>query len=203
MSRAESPGRTFGRPPRSLPPGGGWAARAGNLNYAVTLAELNALPEAEFVAAVGPLFEHSPWIAQRAAARRPFADAAALHAALLRVVNAATRDDQEALIRAHPDLADRLSRPKTLTAHSRAEQAAAGLDALTEHEAEGLARLNAHYRERFGFPFVICARNHDKDAIFRAIEERLSNDREAEIDVAVYEIGEIARLRLETLLPPA
>jgi 2-oxo-4-hydroxy-4-carboxy-5-ureidoimidazoline decarboxylase len=165
-----------------------------------SLAALNAADRATFVAAVGFAFEHSPWIAEAAWERRPFVDLDALHAALTAVVAEAPLDRRIALIAAHPDLAGRVAREGRLTAASRGEQAAAGLDRLTPGEVARFERLNAAYRARFGFPFVICAREHDKSSILSELERRAGNDREAEIAAALGEIAKIARLRLEDAL---
>lgn len=160
------------------------------------LAELNACDPARFVAVCGPLYEHSPWVAERACARRPFASLAALHEALVGAVRAATADEQLALIRAHPDLVGRLAREGRLTAASTAEQAAAGLDALSPGEAEAFERYNRAYRDRFGFPFVICARENRKAAILAAFPVRLAHSAEQERAAALAEIGRIGWLRL-------
>jgi OHCU decarboxylase len=157
---------------------------------------LNAADRATFVAAVGFAFEHSPWIAEAAWERRPFADLDALLAALVETVRAAPADRQVALIAAHPDLAGRVAREGRLTAASRGEQAAAGLDQLTPQEISRFDAANDAYRARFGFPFVICAREHDKLSILAALERRATNGRAAEIDAALAEIAQIARLRL-------
>lgn len=149
-----------------------------------------------FVDRYGALFEHSPWVVARAAARQPFAD---LHAGLMGVVHDATRDEQLALIRAHPELAGKAAIDGTLTEASTAEQASAGLDRLTREEYDRFHALNAAYRARFGFPFIICVRRTNKAGILAAMEQRLDNDDETEIATAIAEIGEIVRLRLETL----
>ena len=107
------------------------------------------------------------------------------------------RDRQIALIRAHPDLAGRAAVAGTLTADSAREQSSAGLDRLTPEEYEAFTGANTAYRERFGFPFVICVREHDKDSILASAEARLQNDPDGEIDVALREIAKIAALRLE------
>ncbi|QNH15861.1 OHCU decarboxylase [Xanthomonas sp. SS] len=159
-------------------------------------ADWNALPSAEFVARLHALFEHSPWVVERAAARRPFAD---LHAGLLQVLHAASADEQLALIRAHPELAGKAAIDGSLTAASAAEQAQAGLDRLTAEEFARFHALNAAYRARFDFPFVICVRLTDKAGILAAMQARLANAREAEIATALDEIGKIVRLRLEAL----
>lgn len=161
-----------------------------------SIAALNAADRAAFVAAVGFAFEHSPWIAEAAWERRPFADLAALHAAMAGVVAAAPAERQIALIAAHPDLAGRVAREGRLTAASRGEQAAAGLDRLTPEQRARFDAANAAYRARFGFPFVICAREHDTASILAALEHRASASREDEIATALAEIAKIARLRL-------
>jgi 2-oxo-4-hydroxy-4-carboxy-5-ureidoimidazoline decarboxylase len=143
---------------------------------------------------VTALFEHSPWIEARADALPSSGDR---HADLMAVVYAATPEEQLALIRAHPELAGKAAIDKTLTEASAAEQASAGLDRLTEAEFAQFHALNASYRERFGFPFIICVRLTDKAGILAAMEARLAHDRETEIATAIAQIGEIVRLRLE------
>ena len=165
-----------------------------------TLAELNGYTPARFSAAFGPVYEHSPWIAERAYARRPFASRADLHLALYGVVRTASEAEQVALIRAHPELAGREAQTGALTDASTREQAQAGLSALTPEEFADLGRLNADYAAKFGFPFVICARLNRKDAIFGTLRARLANTRDQEIANAIAQIGEIARLRLEDLV---
>ena len=160
------------------------------------LAELNAADSDDFVAAAGGFFEHSPWVAQRAAARRPFANRAAMHAAMCDVVATATAAEQLALIQAHPDLVGWLARAGRLTRESTSEQAAAGLSAISDEEAAAFERYNSAYRARFDFPFIICARENKKEAILAAFPQRLKNDRVSEIATALVEIYKIARLRL-------
>jgi 2-oxo-4-hydroxy-4-carboxy-5-ureidoimidazoline decarboxylase len=160
------------------------------------LAELNACDLPRFLEVCGPLYEHSPWVAERAFARRPFASREALHAALVAAVAAAAAEEQLALIRAHPDLVGRLAREGRLTAASTAEQAAAGLDTVTAAEATAFERFNQDYRDRFGFPFVICARENRKDAILAAFPLRLAHSADEERATALAEIGKIGRLRL-------
>jgi 2-oxo-4-hydroxy-4-carboxy-5-ureidoimidazoline decarboxylase len=157
---------------------------------------LNAAPEEEFVRVVGPVYEHSPHFARRAAAHRPFSDADHLRHALQQEVNHAPEAEQIALIEAHPDLVGRA----VLTAESQGEQAAAGLADLTEDEVEVFRRHNAAYREKFGFPFIICARMNKKDAILEAFPRRLQNDVAAEKKAALAEIHKIAALRLHDIL---
>ena len=136
------------------------------------------------------LFEHSPWVEERAASQS--------HVDLMAVVHAATPEEQLALIRAHPELAGKAAVDGTLTEASAAEQASAGLDRLTQAEFDRFHALNAAYAEKFGFPFIICVRLTDKAGILAAMERRLGNDRDAEIAEALHQIGEIVRLRLET-----
>ena len=140
------------------------------------------------------LFEHSPWVEARAAARPSSGDR---HADLMAVVHEATREEQLALIRAHPELAGKAAVDGMLTGASAAEQASAGLDRLTQAEFDRFHALNAAWRDKFGFPFIICVRLTDKAGILAAMERRLGNDRETEIATALDEIGKIVRLRLE------
>jgi len=151
----------------------------------------------EFNARYGELFEHSPWVVERAADRPRSQD---IHADLMAVVHDAQPDEQLALIRAHPELAGKAAIDRTLTEASAAEQAYAGLDRLTPEEFQQFHQLNAVYRERFDFPFIICVRLTDKAGIIAAMQQRLLNDRETEIRTAIEEIGQIVRLRLEDLL---
>lgn len=161
-----------------------------------TIAELNRFDRDAFVGAVGHLFEHSPWIAAAAWERRPFADRAALHEAMVTVVAGAGEERQLALIRAHPDLAGRLAIAGELTAESSREQAGAGLTALSADELARFTAYNQAYRARFGFPFVICARENKKDAILAAFPLRLAHSPEQERTTALDEIATIAWLRL-------
>ncbi|MEJ2407933.1 MAG: 2-oxo-4-hydroxy-4-carboxy-5-ureidoimidazoline decarboxylase [Novosphingobium sp.] len=140
------------------------------------------------------LFEHSPWVEERADARP---SSGSRHADLMAVVHGATPEEQLALIRAHPELAGKAAVDKTLTEASAAEQASAGLDRLTPQEFEQFHTLNAAYREKFGFPFIICVRLTDKAGILAAMQARLANDSETEVATAIGQIGEIVRLRLE------
>jgi 2-oxo-4-hydroxy-4-carboxy-5-ureidoimidazoline decarboxylase len=160
------------------------------------LAELNALDRAEFTRIVGPVFEHSPWVAARTASQRPFPSRDALHAALVATVSKASDEEKLSLIRAHPDLIG----DAHLTAASQAEQASAGLLDATAGEAKQFREYNRQYRERFGFPFVICARLNKKEAIAAAFPDRLQNSREQEMKTALQEISKIAELRLRDLI---
>ena len=152
------------------------------------------------LADLGGLFEHSPWVAEAAWERRPFGSAGELHAALEAAMRDAPRERQLALIRAHPELAGREAQERTLTRESTGEQTSAGLDRLTADELDALQRLNRAYRERFGFPLIVCVREHTKASIIAWGNARLEHSREDEIDIALGEIAKIARLRLADLL---
>jgi 2-oxo-4-hydroxy-4-carboxy-5-ureidoimidazoline decarboxylase len=165
-----------------------------------TLAELNGASRGDFTAALGHLFEHSPWVAEETWARRPFRDASHLHTELCATMRGATRERQLALIQAHPDLAGRLARQNQLTADSTREQASAGLNRLGVEELAAFQRLNDEYRARFGFPFIICARLNAKDAILAAMRARVHHAPQQEFDTALGEIEKIARLRLNDVL---
>jgi 2-oxo-4-hydroxy-4-carboxy-5-ureidoimidazoline decarboxylase len=161
-----------------------------------SLAALNSCDRDEFVAALGHLFEHSPWVAAETWAKRPFPDEGALHAALCETMRGAPAERRLALVRAHPDLAGRLAKAGALTNSSAREQSAAGLDRLAPDEAAEIERLNGAYTARFGFPFVICARLNAKDSILAAMRSRVGNTPEAELSTALGEIAKIARIRL-------
>ena len=167
---------------------------------ATTLEYLNGCDRSAFVAFLGHLFEHSPWVAEQAWAQRPFASAEALHAALGATMRAAPVAQQLALIRAHPDLAGRLAQQKKLTAESTKEQASAGLNQLTAAELAEFTRNNDAYQAKFGFPFIICARLNAKAAILAAMQARLPNSPAAEHAAALAEIEKIAWLRLQDAL---
>ncbi len=165
-----------------------------------TVTEINSLSRDEFVRLIGPVFEQSPWIAEAAWQKRPFASREALHAALCEIVAGAGAEKQLALIRSHPDLAGRLASAGALTAASAREQANAGLDRLTPEETGLFLENNAAYRAKFGFPFVICARLNRKEAILNGFRARLPNSREQEVQTALQEIFKIAELRLNDLI---
>ena len=150
-----------------------------------------------FIARYGALFEHSPWVVQRAATMLPFSS---LHAGLMKIVHDATPEEQLSLIRAHPELAGKAAVDGSLTDASAAEQASAGLDQLTREEFDRFHALNSAYGEKFGFPFIICVRLTNKAGILAAMETRLAHDRDTEIATAIEQIGEIVRLRLEMVI---
>ena len=165
-----------------------------------SLSELNAADRTSFVAALGHLFEHSPGVADETWPRRPFRDATHLHAELCATMRAANAERQLALISAHPDLAGRLALAGKLTQESTREQASAGLDRMSTDELGAFQKLNDAYRQRFGFPFIICARLNARAAILSAMQTRLGNTPAEERAAALAEIEKIAWLRLEDLL---
>jgi OHCU decarboxylase len=168
------------------------------------LAEVNRMTAGEATNLLGGIFEHSPWIVEATWAQAPFDSINALHAALVQTVANAGEARQLALIRAHPDLVGRAARAGTLTRESTGEQRAAGLgpDDLTADDVERFTRHNAEYQERFGFPFVICARENRKASILAGFEARLANDEATERETALREIGRIAWYRLADLIEP-
>ena len=157
---------------------------------------LNTCTPDAFTAALGEIFEHSPWVAQAASAKRPFASVAALHTAMVDAVRAAPAERQLAFLQAHPELGSKVGRAPVLTDASRDEQGGLGLDRLSDEEFERFNRLNAIYRERFGFPFIICVRRHTRDSILRQFERRAGQAKDVEFSNAINEIGLITRLRL-------
>ena len=163
----------------------------------VSLATLNAADEAGFMAALGDIYEHAPWVAQAAFAERPFATLAALHDAMMGAVRAAAPGQRLQLINGHPDLAGKAARAGTMTNDSKAEQASAGLDRLSEDEFALFHQLNDAYRKKFAMPFMICVRRHSRDSILRQFERRVQNGTAAETEAALGEIFRIAALRLD------
>ncbi len=165
-----------------------------------TLVELNTCGKDEFVVALSNIFEYSPWIAEQAAALRPFPGVKALFAAMKAAVDHAAPEPRLALIKAHPDLANKTQRAAGLTAESSAEQNSVGLDRLSDAEYEAFERVNNAYRAKFGFPYIVCVRRHTKDSILRDFEKRLPNDAGAETQTSIEEICRIAALRLDQLV---
>jgi OHCU decarboxylase len=163
----------------------------------IAVQDLNALPDAGFVARLADIFEHSPWVPEAVLAKRPFADIDSLHAAMVAAVDAAGDDAALALLRAHPELARRA----TLTAASAAEQGGMGLDRLDQDEAARFEALNQAYRDRFGFPFIIAVRGQrDRAAILASLVARLEHDAPTEQAAALAEVAKIARFRLDDLI---
>jgi 2-oxo-4-hydroxy-4-carboxy-5-ureidoimidazoline decarboxylase len=166
----------------------------------LTLDALNAMDPQDFVAALGEAFEHAPWVAQAAAASRPYPTVAALHDAMVAVVRAAPAERQLGFIGGHPELGSRVGQAVELTDASKSEQGSLGLDSLSAAEFDAFSRLNRDYRDKFGIPFIICVRRHTRDSILRNFERRLGNDPVAERAQALTEIGLITRLRLNALV---
>ena len=166
----------------------------------LTISQLNPLGRPEFVRLIGPVFEHSPWIAEMTFAKKPFANRENLQRALCETVKNSGAEKQLALICAHPDLAGTFALAGQLTKESTHEQAGAGLNQLSPAEMDRFQRQNAAYKNKFGFPFVICARLNKKEAMHAGFERRLQNSREQEIKTALEEIFKIAELRLRDLI---
>jgi len=164
------------------------------------LSDLNACSRDNFVAALGNVFEYSPWIAEQAALARPFDGVRQLFDAMRGFVKQTPSEQQLALIRAHPDLANRTQRAAGLTAESSTEQNSAGLDRLSDVELEAFERANYAYRTKFGFPYIVCARRHTRDSILRDFEHRLPNDAKTEVQNSLNEIFRIAALRIAELV---
>ncbi len=160
---------------------------------ATSFSELNEMGREQFVETIGYVFEDSPWVAERAWANRPFADLSHLCEAMNSVVRAASRDEQRALLQAHPDLGTRAR----IGESSTREQSGAGLDRLTPDEYERLHRLNARYKEKFGFPFLYAVKGSGKQQILEALETRLDSSPTDEFDEALRQVFRIARFRLE------
>ena len=162
----------------------------------VMLGELNRMGSADFAASIGDTFELAPWVAEAAAAKRPFAKVTALHEAMMGALRAAPRGRQLEFLRGHPDLAGKAARAGALTDDSKREQASVGLDSLSEEEFARFHRLNDAYKAKFGFPFMICVRRHTRDSILAQFERRLGNDANTEFASALQEVFYITRLRV-------
>lgn len=166
---------------------------------ALTLDELSSLSQEAFAERLGDIFEHSSWIARDAWQARPFSSVQALHTAMIDVVDQASDSQKLALVSAHPELAGKEAASGTLTTASTDEQHGAGLDQCSAEELRRLRQLNATYRGRFGFPFVIAVKGLTRYQIMDAIETRLRNDRDTELATCLREVGKIARFRLDGL----
>lgn len=169
----------------------------------LTIDAINRMDRGEFVAALGPVFENSPWVARDAWDSRPFADAQALHGAMFGQV---LRRDTAALtefLHAHPDLAGKEAKTGQMTVESTAEQGTAGLDRLSPAEVVLIDDLNRRYRARHGFPFIVCARHYTKIGIFAEFSHRLDRETDTERAEALLQIANISRYRLDALLAPA
>jgi OHCU decarboxylase len=162
----------------------------------VKLAELNIVLESQFLERIGGPLEGETWLAKRMAALRPFANREALVGAFQQIVADSSLEEKISLIASHPDLAGKAAIDGKLSVMSVTEQAAAGLDKLSAEEYAEFNRLNRAYKERFGFPFVICAREHNKTSILANFARRLDNERDSEIETGIREVLKILNLRL-------
>ena len=169
----------------------------------MTPAQIAAMDHDAFVAAFGDLFEHSPWVAEAAWPRRPFASENALHDAMMASVRAAPLVQQIAFLNGHPELAGKEAQACTMTGHSTFEQQGAGLNALSHDELLELRRLNAVYLQRHGFPFIIAVLGHTKAQIFEALRTRAGHETPREIHEALHQIAQITRRRLHALFAGA
>jgi 2-oxo-4-hydroxy-4-carboxy-5-ureidoimidazoline decarboxylase len=164
------------------------------------LSDLNASSKADFIEALANIFEYSPWIAEKAADARPFSGVTQLFEAMKAAVERASPELRLALIKAHPDLANKTQRAAGLTAESTAEQNSLGLDRLSDAEYAAFERVNNAYRAKFGFPYIVCVRRHTKDSVLSDFERRLPNDAVTEVAASSAEICRIAALRLDQLV---
>lgn len=161
-----------------------------------TMKEINELDRQAFVAELGEIFEHSPWIANAAWEMRPFASGEALHEAMANVVRETSNDQLIELFRAHPDLGTRLA----VAPYSAKEQQGAGLNQLTSEEYEVFSGMNRKYVDQFGFPFILAVRGKTKEDILAAMESRIHNNRQQETAQALSEIEKITKFRIQDLI---
>jgi 2-oxo-4-hydroxy-4-carboxy-5-ureidoimidazoline decarboxylase len=166
------------------------------MSQRISLDALNKTDKAEFIRLLDGLFEATPWVAEKAFASRPFATVAAVHDAMMAAVVSLPKQEQIVFVSCHPDLAGKAARAGAMAPASIAEQAGLGLDRLSDDEFRRFEKLNADYRAKFGFPFVICVRRQTRDAVLDAFERRLGNGIDDELAAALEEIGHITRLRL-------
>jgi 2-oxo-4-hydroxy-4-carboxy-5-ureidoimidazoline decarboxylase len=164
------------------------------------MAPINAMDRAAFVQKFGGIFENSPWVAEQAFEKRPFASLDDMHAAMVAVVKHAAAAKQLALLQSHPDLAGKEAQAGTMTASSVAEQASAGLNALSHEEMVRISDLNAAYKKKFGFPFIIAVRMYTKEGILFEFNRRLQNETQTEFANDLQNVYIITRLRLNKLL---
>lgn len=168
-------------------------------DFTIDRTAINSMDKAPFVQMLGGVFEHTPWIAERAFEARPFTSLDSLHKAMVQAVKQSTLEEQLGLLRAHPELAGKDAQKGTMTSTSTEEQAGVGLTALTHVEMERIAHLNRDYRAKFGFPFIIAARRHSKAGIFAEFERRLNNEVATEFANALAQVFIITRLRLDAM----
>jgi OHCU decarboxylase len=195
MSRAGPP-----QAANSAPTGGSAAAKPQAWGDHIRLDQINRADRAAFVAALGGVFEHSPWVAEAAYDARPFARVTDLHAAMVDATMHADADAQLALIRAHPELAGKAAVRGELTAASSIEPAGAGLTACSPQEYAKLQALNARYNAKFGFPFILAVRGYDRASIIAAFEARVERSVDDERAENLRQIARIAALRLQSLI---
>ncbi len=180
----------------ALPPWGMALAQPAPVKASLTLAEVNRMDEAAFVAAFGNTYELSPWVAKAAFAKRPFPTVTALHQALADVFRAVPREQQLAFFHKLSDIGDRTVKAENITAASKLEQSVSGVDSLTEADHDRLKKLNKAYRDKFDMSFTIANRRNSKDTIFAQFERRLGNDLATELAIAIQEEFYITRLRV-------
>ena len=166
----------------------------------IALAELNLIDRAEFIRYLGGIFEHSPWVAERAEPHRPFASLDDLHSTMADAVRSSDITMQLALIRAHPELAGKAAVRGELTAESSREQSGAGLNQCSTEEFDQLQKLNSAYSEKFGFPFVIAVKGHDRQSIITHFTRRLTSDQTTEMHECLEQIIRIGGFRLAELV---
>jgi 2-oxo-4-hydroxy-4-carboxy-5-ureidoimidazoline decarboxylase len=166
----------------------------------LSIAALNAMDPSRFTESVGRVFEHAPWVAARAATKRPFADRDALHAAMVKIVLSAGAAEQLDLIRGHPELAGKAAIAGAMTAESKSEQGGAGLDRLTPEQFERFHALNAAYRQKFGFPFILAVKGRNAAEILSIFAARVGNDIDAERQEALAQIARVSGFRLADLV---
>jgi 2-oxo-4-hydroxy-4-carboxy-5-ureidoimidazoline decarboxylase len=164
------------------------------------MTSINAMDREAFVQKFGGIFEKSPWVAEKAWEKKPFASLDEMHAAMVAVARYAPASAQLALLQSHPDLAGKEAQAGTMTASSVAEQASAGLNSLSHEEMMQISELNAAYKKKFGFPFIIAVRMHTKEGILFEFNRRLSNDTQTEFANDLQNVYVITRLRLNKLL---
>ncbi len=166
----------------------------------LTLEQLNQLNHEEFTRELSEIYEHSPWISHESWHLIPFSSIEDLHKKMCGIIRKASQAQKLDLIRAHPDLAGKLAVSGDLPHHSMEEQQSAQLDKLTPEQFESMSWLNIRYKEKFGFPFVICVKDHTRESILDCFKERLKSDRKTEMDAALEQICRIAWHRLQVVL---
>lgn len=166
----------------------------------MTLDEINRLDRAGFVAALGGVFEHSPWVAESAFSARPFVSIDALHGAMVAAMQGANDTQKLSLLRAHPELAGKAAIRGELTADSTREQVGAGLAACSASEFAQLTEMNARYNAKFGFPFILAVRGYERAGIIAEFARRVDNDHATELAETLQQIAKITRFRLDALL---